>query len=193
MGSRELIDSLWKSAREKAAMIHAEAEGSAKQYEEELIRKTEKLRADHERQVSVVTASRAAALFAETKRLILNERLMAEKKIADRLLDIARDLLPSLRSHDREAVFRSLLREIPDLGWGMVRVHPDDTGLALRHFPGAVITGDTAITGGIHLSTKDMTKEVINTFEKRLERMWDTLLPDMMQEAIRRTVYAEPA
>lgn len=187
MGSRELIESLWKSAREKARGYHAEAEEDARKYEKELMAGKETLRTEYEQDVLINTASRSASITAAARKTAMKERLLAEKDVADRLLDLARSSLPSLGAHDREGIFSSLVRELPDLPWETVRVHPGDEDLSRRHFPGSRIIRDESISGGIHVSTHDNDIEVINTFEKRLERVWDTLLPRMMLDVRRRT------
>lgn len=187
MGSRELIESLWKSAREKARGYHAEAEEVARKYEKELMAGKEALRTEYEQDVLINTVSRSASITAAARKTAMKERLLAEKDVADRLLDLARSSLPSLGAQDREGIFSSLVRELPDLPWETVRVHPGDEDLSRRHFPGARIVRDESISGGIHVSTHNNDIEVINTFEKRLERVWDTLLPRMMLDVRRRT------
>lgn len=187
MGSRELIESLWKSAREKASGYHAEAEEEARAYEKELMAGKEALRTEFEQDVLISTASKSAAITATAQKAAMNERLLAERNVAGRLLDLARSSLASLGAHDRKGIFSLLVRELPDLPWETVRVHPGDEDLCRRYFPGVRIVLDESISGGMHVSTHDNDVEVINTFEKRLERVWDTLLPLMMLDVRRQT------
>ena len=61
-------------------------------------------------------------------------------------------------------------------------MNPDDAGSAQISFPGADIIPDERISGGMDVITGDNSVRVINTLEKRLDRAWDDILPDLMKE-----------
>jgi V/A-type H+-transporting ATPase subunit E len=53
-------------------------------------------------------------------------------------------------------------------------------------FPDAEVIADESISGGLDAATAGGRIRVVNTFEKRLERAWPILLPEMI-----RAVYHE--
>jgi vacuolar-type H+-ATPase subunit E/Vma4 len=62
-------------------------------------------------------------------------------------------------------------------------VHPDDVERAKTCFPNAEITAMEEISGGLEVTSDDGLVTVVNTCEKRLERAWESLLPEMIKEA----------
>lgn len=72
--------------------------------------------------------------------------------------------------------------ELPLLSWKTVRVNPEDSEIAGRHFPGAEIITDAAVSGGMDTMSGDGKIRVINTLEKRLERAWEDIATDLLKE-----------
>jgi V/A-type H+-transporting ATPase subunit E len=62
-------------------------------------------------------------------------------------------------------------------------VSPQDLALARLHFPGAEIQGDPAIGGGFAATGDGGSYQVVNTLERRLERVWPLVLPLLLREA----------
>ena len=54
----------------------------------------------------------------------------------------------------------------------------------MNKFPDAEILFDKAITGGLEAISDGGEVRVVNTFEKRLERMWEEMLPEIMKEVM---------
>ena len=83
-------------------------------------------------------------------------------------------------------MFTSFAQELPRFIWKTIRVNPGDGALAREQFPDTEILFDKAITGGLEAISDEGEVKVVNTFEKRLERMWEEMLPEMMKEVMER-------
>jgi len=79
-------------------------------------------------------------------------------------------------------VFSRLAAELPPIAWETLRVNPADAEVATRLFPRARIVPDSAICGGMEALAEEGRIRVINTLEKRLERVWPELLPALIEE-----------
>lgn len=82
-------------------------------------------------------------------------------------------------------MFNRLAAELPPAAWETVRVNPTDGELAGHLFPTALIEPDPAISGGMEALAEEGRIRVVNTLEKRLERGWPELFPDLLGEAER--------
>ncbi len=183
MSSRELIESLRRVGNEKLGLLKQETEQEAESLQAEVNRKIDGLRRQYDDRLAaaVEEASRLARADAENRARVL--RLAAEKKLSDRLFSTARASLRELRSDGYPAIFEKLALELPALPWKLVRVHPADTALARTYFPDAEIVPVESISGGVDAATVDGSIRVVNTFEKRLERSWGDLLPQLVRES----------
>jgi V/A-type H+-transporting ATPase subunit E len=101
-------------------------------------------------------------------------------KLAERLQEVARRLLPRLRTADYLALFDWLVAELPPADWASVRVNPADGELAAAAFPATRLVVDPAIAGGLEVLAEEGRIQVTNTLEKRLERAWPGLLPALL-------------
>ena len=108
--------------------------------------------------------------------------ISGNRLLSDRLYRIACSVLPLLRNQDYQRAFRNLAAEMPPLTWKTVRVNTDDVEEAREHFPEAAIVADPDISGGIDAETENGKIRVINTFNKRLERAWEEIIPNLMKE-----------
>jgi vacuolar-type H+-ATPase subunit E/Vma4 len=182
MGSEELIGSLRRSADEKIRAIWQEAEDSAGKIREEYHRRLSEM---HDQYVK----SQLAAAGSEAEKIIVTATnkarligLSSQKTLSERVFRLVSTYLPLLRHNAYEDVFRAMVGELPRLSWQRVRVNPADVQLAGEYFPGADIIADEAITGGMAAMVDAGKIWVINTFEKRLERGWADILPDLMKD-----------
>lgn len=185
MSCKELIESLRKAADERVKGLWAEAEAEAGRVRSDAAGRIEQMRQDNARKQRLLAGDQAARARSEANRRARVISLSAEKGLSDRLYESAVALLPSLRKQRYEAVFAAFARELPPLAWQAVRVNPGDAALAKKHFPGAEIATDAKITGGMDVSAGGGAIRVINTFEKRLERAWGDLQPELIRDAYR--------
>jgi len=182
MGCKELIESLRRAADERIKLIWQETEGEAERVREEVSHKLEQLRENCSRTESLAVTAAQVAAVSEAKNRSRTCLLTAEKALSDRLFSVALSSLPRLRGSDYREVFGRMARELPPLAWKIVRVNPEDAGLAKSIFTGADIIPDKTIAGGVDAMTDGGKIRVINTFEKRLERAWVDMLPELLKK-----------
>ncbi len=193
MSCRELIESLRKAADERVRLLWQEAESQADAARADVARRLDQVRADIDRKKAAAARDKSIQLESEAKSRARILRLSSERALADRLRQTAAASLPALRKGAYENAFGKMTRELPDLAWQTVRVNPGDEALGKKYFPGAEIIPDKSITGGMDASAADGTIRVINTFEKRLERAWDDMLPGLIRDAYREATDGTPA
>jgi V/A-type H+-transporting ATPase subunit E len=182
MGSKELIESLRRATDERIKLIWHETEVEAEKVREEASQKLDQLRENCSRVESLTVTATQVSAVSEANNRSRTFLLKAEKALSERLYCVTMSSLPRLRHSDYSEVFGRLARELPPLAWKTVRVNPEDTGLAESIFTGAEIVPDKSITGGVDAMTDGGKIRVINTFEKRLERAWVDMLPELLKE-----------
>lgn len=180
MGCRELIESLKAAGDARVRTLRSEAEQEAERIRGEARTRVAAIREARGREHAAEAAKQAAAVLAAAEAGAKADRIRSERALVGRLQRLAREALPTLRNVGYDGVFAAFIRELPRFSWARVRVNPADLPLARSHFPGAEVVPDEAISGGLAVSTADGQVEVLNTFEKRLERVWEDLLPDIM-------------
>jgi V/A-type H+-transporting ATPase subunit E len=170
--SAQRIESIRRRAEEEIAALRAQQEKELDAVRELLAGK----RADAERE-EVEPLLRAAEIEA------LRIRDEACRQLAARLADLAKEALAArCAAAEYPEIFARLAAELQDVSWSMVRVNPRDLALARLHFPGAEIEADPAITGGFVAAGDGGRHRVVNTLERRLERAWPYLLPELLRE-----------
>lgn len=182
MGTGELLAALRSTGEKKAGDIRREAEATADRLREEAADRLALLQEESRQEAERRVATQREALCAEGERKARQIRLAAQEQLARRLYDVARRLLPRLRGDGYPEIFRRLAAELPPAQWEKVRVNPADEGLAASLFPGARITTDVAVCGGLEALAGEGRLRVDNTLEKRLERGWPELLPLLIEE-----------
>ena len=184
MGCKELIESLRAAGDERIKAMRAEAEQEAERVRAEAASRIAGIQVQHAAKRSAAAAAHAEKYLAEANGTVRQNRLLSERALADRLYDLARASLPALRNVGYRDMFTSFAQELPRFTWKTIRVNPADEALAREHFPGAEILFDKAITGGLEVLSAAGEVKVVNTFEKRLESMWEEMLPEIMKEVM---------
>jgi len=182
MDCENLIDCLWKEADKKIRIIYEEAKEAAAKIGGETSVKISRLREEYERKTNEATATRIREIRADAEKEARLLRASAAQRFSNRLYGEFRSSLPLLRNEGYANAFAAMASELPPLSWKVVRVNPGDVSLAREHFPDAEIVSDCGISGGMDIATGDGRIRVINTLEKRLERIWEELIPDLMRE-----------
>jgi vacuolar-type H+-ATPase subunit E/Vma4 len=188
MGHEELIASLRKEGQEKVRAVRDEAEAEADKIRAETAGKIERLREEYRLKDMRLTRTQENDILSSAEKKARIIVLSAEKSLSDRLFNLSLTCLHELRREGYENIFSALVKEIPRAGWDKVRVHSADEAMARRYFPDAGIVADDNISGGFEAAAENK-RYVINTFEKRVERAWEEILPslviDTYQEASR--------
>jgi V/A-type H+-transporting ATPase subunit E len=181
MGYQELISALRRDADDKAEALWREARDEAEKARNEAVARFERIREE--------CAGRQAAAVREASRRILaaaenkarRGRLDMFGGLSARLYRLAAASLVQLRERQYEELFAALAQELPPHSWEVVRINPADREMASRYFPEAKIVPDAGISGGMEVVGKDERIRIVNTLEKRLERCWPELLPDLVR------------
>jgi V/A-type H+-transporting ATPase subunit E len=192
MSYRELIDALEKECGEKIKKIWKEAEEEADKAKADALKRTEEMRCEYERKESSAVRERTDAVVAEAKNRARIIRLRGDEELARRLYRLAAESLSQVRDSRYRELFASLVRELPSHPWDIVKVNPGDAGIAGEFFPGAEIMPDTAITGGIEVTDKNAGVRIVNTLEKRLDRAWQDILPELIQDIREGIIHGNP-
>ncbi len=183
MGCEELIESLRKEGEEKTREIWKEAEAEAGKIRAVSSLRLEALRQENASGRASKDGSRNVLLEAGARARMI--RLNSENSLCLRLYSLASNSLNFLREHLSEDIFKKLAQELPPSGWQRVKVNPNDLALAEKAFAGAEVVTDNNITGGMEAETEEGSVKVVNTFEKRLERSWPQMLPDLLADVYR--------
>jgi vacuolar-type H+-ATPase subunit E/Vma4 len=184
MGCKELIDSLRAAGEGRMRALRTDAEQEMERIRSEAASRAQAIRQQHEAQRSAAATEQASRIIGEANAAVRLVRLRSERAFAERLNALARSSLLSLRNIGYADVFASFVQELPQFVWKTVRVNPDDADLARKHFPGAEIVPDPGVTGGLIAISEGEQVRIVNTFERRLETLWEELLPDIMKEAV---------
>ncbi len=193
MGYQELIASLRKEAEENVRSIQEEADAEVKRLREEASGKIKGLQARYEEIREKSIKEIQEKIISEARYRARQIRLQAEHALSERLYSLASGSIKMLREKDYEEVFFMLVKELPDLQCKEIRVHPEDMGITRKYFSDTEIIPDETITGGFEAVRKDGRMIVINTFNKRLEKAWDMILPLIIKDIYKEVLNAKPS
>jgi vacuolar-type H+-ATPase subunit E/Vma4 len=182
MGYKELIDALRREGEEKVLAIWQEAETEAQKVKEEALKRVEELKEEYNSINSSPIKEQTEAILLEAGSKAKTVRLLAEKRLLDRLYHLAVRSLHLLRNERYKDIFDALVNELPHNKWRKVRVNPADEGIAKRYFPNSDVIPDSNISGGLDVMEESGGFHIINTFEKRLEKAWMEILPGLIKD-----------
>jgi V/A-type H+-transporting ATPase subunit E len=182
MGHDELLADLQKKGDEQVREIWQNAEDEVNERKAHASQKLEEKNSSlKQKETSACDEERMAVLISASKNT--NQILMnAEQQLAKRLYALAQKSIKMLRDQKYASVFTALAGELPDCLWDEVIVHPDDRKQAETVFKKAGIITDKNISGGFKVIGNHKTFFINNTFEKRLERAWPVLLPQLIKQ-----------
>jgi V/A-type H+/Na+-transporting ATPase subunit E len=182
VGYRELIDALRGEGEDKVREIWREADEEARRIREEASAKAGELRERYREIQASSSEQKREGILTDARKEARKTRVFAEKELAERLYTVALHTLNRLRGERYKDTFRALVQELPHLQWETVRVNPADQETAREHFPDAEIIPDDSILGGFEVGGVEGRVRVINTFEKRLEKIWPEILPALLKD-----------
>lgn len=182
MGYRELIDSLRKETDDKVRQLWSEAEAEAEKIRADVQTRSAHLREAYQKDLAQAVREREESVLKEVEGRVRIMKLSDEKALSERLFPIALSCLHELRSERYHDLFTALVKDLPPVQPDEVRVHPEDVQVAGEHFPHSRIVSDKRISGGMEIIMQGGTICIDNTFEKRLERSWEDLLPFIIRD-----------
>lgn len=183
MGYMELIEALRKEGEEKMRAIWREAEAEAEKIRRDAAVKIGEMKEKHGRVQASTAKDKSDDILSDAAKRARSIRLLSEEELSDRLYRLSVPLLRTLRGKDYKDVFSAIVKELPQNRWEVIRVNPEDEDIAKGYFPDSEIVRDINITGGLEASAAGGGIRILNTFEKRLERVWNELLPEIIRDA----------
>jgi vacuolar-type H+-ATPase subunit E/Vma4 len=182
MGYKELIESLLDETEKKISSLWEEAETVSVGVAAEQRKKIASIREAVRKKQTLIISKESDRILAGARSSARKTILLALKDLSGHLYRNALSMLHTLRDDNYRKVFDLLVKELPTFRWHTIRVNPEDVTIAEGYFPDSSVVADGKITGGLDVMTEDGRVRVINTFEKRLERIWDDLLSLLIRD-----------
>jgi vacuolar-type H+-ATPase subunit E/Vma4 len=186
LGLDELINTLKKNEQKQIGDIWQTAESEAGTIRTQVAEAIADITKIHAEQLESACQKSMRAIFSETEIKTREKKLFAYQALDQALRNAAVKQLAALREQNYEKVFANLVSELPERQWGKIVVNPADLELSAKFFNENSIKADPAVSGGLVALTADGKIIVDNTFEKRLERKWLHILPQLIAELEKR-------
>ncbi|GAB4432004.1 MAG: hypothetical protein OHK0040_01700 [bacterium] len=182
MDVEKLKEALAEEARKELDKLYSELQAEIASYrmkkKAELMQRKEELKSHA---VEVLQEKRKRIL-GRAKRKADDILIQAEERVVRRFYEAGLKSLSFLRCENYPALFANLVKEVVFAQWEEVRVNPKDIAIAKDFFKEAVIVPDNEIIGGFILTSEKGKIIINNTFEKRWERVFSSLLPEVLME-----------
>ena len=186
MGLDELINTLKKNEQQQIDDIWQAAKNEAESIRTQVAEAIAAITKNHADQLASACQKSMRAIFSETEVKTREKKLFAYQALDQALRNAALKQLTALRKQNYEKIFATLVRELPERQWGKIIINPADVELAAKFFNVNSIQQDPAVSGGLVALTANDRIIVDNTFEKRLERKWLHILPQLIAEIEKR-------
>ena len=182
MGLEELISTLKKGEQKQIDAIWQQANAEADSLRGQAAEAIAKITEEHADQLASACRKSVRSIVAEADIKARKKKLFAYQGLDEVLRQAAMKQLPELRQQNYEKVFALLARELPDCQWEKIIVNPADVDIAAKSFIKNFVQSDSAISGGLIAVSAGGWIVVDNTFEKRLERKWDQIIPELIKK-----------
>jgi vacuolar-type H+-ATPase subunit E/Vma4 len=182
MSYEKLIDVLLQDGSEKIREIWREAETKAKEILAEKERKINEIKKRYEQLIQDAVKEQIDAINLDAEKEAKRIKLIAQQKFFKKLYDLSLSMLYLLKEERYRDIFRALSNEIPEYKWDKVFVNEQDISIAKEIFPTLKVIVDNKISGGFIVMTENEDICIDNTFEKRLQRAWIDIIPQLMME-----------
>jgi vacuolar-type H+-ATPase subunit E/Vma4 len=193
MGESELKRALQREGEEQICNFWQQAETVVALRRKEIKAELMQLRHETDRQLQGEATELRNNLLFEAQTRAMGCRLHEEAALEERLLHLARQLLPELASNGRAVLWKKLCEELPESDWMTIKVHPADQTLADQDFPAARIESDETLGGGLIVTNAEGTIRIDNSLNCRLLRAWPDLVPKLLGEFHKRVDNDETA
>lgn len=186
MGLDELINTLKRNEQKQIGDIWQAAKSEAETIRTQVDEAIADITKIHAEQLASACQKSRRAIFSETEVKTREKKLFAYQALDQALRKAALKQFVSLRKQNYEKVFANLVSELPERQWEKIVVNPVDLELAAKFFNANSIQPDPEVSGGLVAVTANGRIIVDNTFEKRLERKWLHILPQVIAELEKR-------
>lgn len=177
MGREALIEALRAKADVDRAALWSDVRAQAEARRAELERAAAEARARGREALALLQRRLEEASLAELSRRRRALRTQAALRLAEHCRELALAELPRLRDG---RLFDRLAGELPALEWRRIEVNPADADAARARYPGAAVTENPAISGGLNAATADDRICLENSLETRLAAAWPDLVPALL-------------
>ena len=181
MGLEELLNSLRKNEQTQIEDIWQQARNEADSIRRQTAEAISRISEEHAEQLAAACQKSVRTIFAESQIKAREKRLLAYLDLDKALRAAAEKQLPLIQENNREDLFELLVGELPHAQWEKIAVSPTDLELATKFFDKNIIYADTNISGGLLAFCGDGKIVIDNTLEKRLERKWSQILPELIR------------
>jgi len=182
LGLEKLISTLKKSEQKQIDDIWQQAKAEADSLRKEIAEAIVKITEEHADQLASACQKSVRSIVAEADIKARKKKLFAYQGLDGALHEAAIKQLPKLRERNYENVFVQLAKELPGCQWETILVNPADVDLATKFFNKNIVQSDSAISGGLIAVNAGGRIVVDNTFEKRLERKWLHIIPELINK-----------
>jgi vacuolar-type H+-ATPase subunit E/Vma4 len=186
LGLDELLHTLRKNEQQQIEEIWQQARNEADTIRRHVADAIAQVTREHKDLLTAACRKSVSAILAESEKKAREKKLLVCQGLNEILYQTAVKLLPELRRIDYERNFTGLVNELPDIHWEKIVVNPSDIMLAAKFFTENIIHSDKGVSGGLIAVNQGGSIVVNNTFEKRLERKWTYLLPELIQDIEKR-------
>lgn len=190
MGLEELLRTLKKNEQKQIEDIWQAAKTEAETLQKQNAEAIANITKNHAEQLASACQKSMRAIFSDTETRAREKKLFAYQALDKALRNTALKELSRLREQDYDKIFADLVDELPEFKWEKIIVNPGDLELAAIFFPENIIEPDLEISGGLVAVTANGKIVVDNTFAKRLERKWLSILPVLIEKLEKR--YEKP-
>ena len=182
MGELELKTALLHEGEERIREIWHQSEKNVRKRRQQIQEELAQLRQQSEGKVQLDISSFKRDVMAQAKARAMEEQLQSEAQLAQRLFELAKQVLNELMADLRDTVWHSLCQELPHSSWANIRIHPRDLSFAERDFPAANIELKEHLIGGMVVLSEDERICIDNTLLCRLVQAWPDILPELMND-----------
>jgi vacuolar-type H+-ATPase subunit E/Vma4 len=179
MGHQELIDALIIEGEEKIRSIWQKAKAESEKILLVRDNKILETKERYEQLRQIIYHKKKQKVMLEAEKKARRIRLEAEEIFLEKIYNLSLSILPILREDYDLYAFK---KELFECKWETVEVNQADQAIAKDMFPDSDILVDNSISGGLRVKTKDERICIDNTLEKRLERAWNQIIPELIKE-----------
>ncbi len=181
MGRDELLETLRAQGEARSLAIWRKAEVEVARLQGEKDQTIDQMRRETAAGFESRAAEQARPILLQAEREARGIRCAARRELAERLYRLACENLDRLRDEGYPGLFAALAKELPAQHWSRIQVAPADGDLARSHFPEAEVEIISQLSGGLKGIDQSGRLQVDNSLDKRLERAWPRILPELLQ------------
>ncbi|MDH5716491.1 MAG: V-type ATP synthase subunit E family protein [Spirochaetia bacterium] len=169
---KDQINDLWRNAKEEINIK-----------EDKINNEIINLKIEIEEKTNLKKKIIQKEILSKTRHKIKKNKLESETELFNRILSLMIQSVSESYKKDKEKKYFNLLaKELPEINWNKIMVHPDDVETAKNIFTKSEIEKDQNIYGGLISINNEEKIEINNTLNKRIEKIKQQLIPLIIKE-----------